>query len=293
MLPISIKFQAFIPKSLGKPLLSYFQNTNYFNLLNNKEEFIKQLNSFNIQKHTWLPEPGSSNNYYATDNVEMFQHHSEHSTRLAINAEVDLVKIGSYNFKNEIFKHDKHNFKYGGVNSQHSGLSHQVKAYIKRIPFYDDMPRSSNRDIYIGVCNEVHFDRSDELPLDISIRNSKKHSFSGEGDDTTTIRVSASAGYPFAEPFSPNIDFELDIELHKNLSSKSIDINIKGTHNDFPAYELVINDKVVHTYNPSDYGHSGPGLINLNTSRSFYTTEQIRLNDWEIKDLKDKKSFGW
>ncbi|MFL0066545.1 hypothetical protein V3A08_15765, partial [Tenacibaculum maritimum] len=103
--------------------------------------------SFDIEKHTWLPEPGSLSNYYATDNVKMYNHHSKHSTRLAINAEIDLTKIGNYNFESEIFRHDKHNFKYGGVNSQHSGKSHQVKAYIKRIPFYDDTPRASNKDM--------------------------------------------------------------------------------------------------------------------------------------------------
>ncbi|MFL0102094.1 hypothetical protein, partial [Tenacibaculum maritimum] len=130
-----------------------------------------------IEKHTWLPEPGSLSNYYATDNVEMFHHHSEHSTRLAINAEIDLTKIGNYNSESELFKHKRHK-KQGDNNTQHSGLSHQVKAYIKRIPFYDDTPRASNKDMYIGVCSELHSDRSDEAPLDISISNSKRHSFS-------------------------------------------------------------------------------------------------------------------
>ncbi|MCD8440864.1 hypothetical protein [Tenacibaculum finnmarkense] len=292
MFPLSIKFQAFIPKSLGKPLLSYFENTNRFRLLDNKEEFIRQLSSFNIQRHTWLPEPDSLSNYYATDNVEIFHHHSEHTTRLAINAEIDLTKIGNYNFESEIFRHDKHNFKYGGANSQHSGKSHQVKAYIKRIPFHDDTPRASNKDMYIGVCSELHSDRSDEAPLDISINNSKKHSFSDGGDDTTTIKISASAGYPFAEPFSPNIDFELEIKLFKNLSSKSIDVQVKGWHNDFPAYELIIDDRAVYTHNPSDYGYTGPGFGNLTKSRDFQRTHTIYLNDWDIRTLKEKNKFG-
>ncbi|MCD8440949.1 hypothetical protein G1K97_10370 [Tenacibaculum finnmarkense] len=291
MFPLSIKFQAFIPKSLGKPLLSYFENTTRFRLLDNKEEFIRQLSSFNIQRHTWLPEPGSLSNYYATDNVEMFNHHNEHTTRLAINAEIDLTKIGSYNFESEIFKHKRHK-KQGGNNDQHSGLSHQVKAYIKRIPFYDDMPRASNKDMYIGVCSELHSDRSDEDALDISISNSKKHSFSDGGNDTTTIKVSASAGYPFAEPFSPNIDFELEIELFKNLSSKSIDVQVKGWHNDFPAYELIIDDRAVYTHNPSDYGYTGPGFGNLTKSRDFQRTHTIYLNDWDIRTLKEKNKFG-
>ncbi|MFB9057142.1 hypothetical protein ACFFU9_10350 [Mariniflexile ostreae] len=294
MFPLSVKFQAFIPKSLGKPLLSYFENTNRFRLLDNKEEFIRQLNSFNIRTHTWLPEPGSLSNYYATDNVEMFHHHSGHNTRLAINAEIDLTKIGSYNSGSEIFKHFSHlDGTIGNKNNQHSGLSHQVKAYIKRIPFYDDMPRASNKDMYIGVCSELHSARSDEAPLKVLISNSKKHSFYELGNDTTIIKVSASAGYPFAEPFSPNIDFKLEIELFKNLTNKSIDVHVKGVHNNFPAYELVINDRVAYTHNPSDYGHSGPGLINLNTNKNFDITEWIRLNDWEVRDLKQEKSFGW
>ncbi|CAA0164114.1 hypothetical protein NACSLCCMFF_140002 [Tenacibaculum maritimum] len=294
MFPLSIKFQAFIPKSLGKPLLSYFENTNRFKLLDNKEEFVRQLSSFDIEKHTWLPEPGSLSNYYATDNVEMYNHHSEHSTRLAINAEIDLTKIGNYSFKNEIFKHFSHlDGTMGNNNDQHSGKSHQVKAYIKRIPFYDDTPRASNKDMYIGVCSKVHSDRSDEAPLDISISNSKRHSFSDKGNDTTKIKVSASAGYPFAEPFSPNIDFELGIELFKNLSNKSINIEVKGWHNDFPAYELIIADRVVYTHNPSDYGYTGPGFGNLTKSRDFYKTNTISLNDWEVRGLKEKTKFGW
>lgn len=290
MFPLSVKFQAFIPKSLGKPLLSYFENTIRFRLLDNKEEFIRKLRGFNIQKHTWLPEPGSLSNYYATDDVEMFNHHSEHTTRLAINAEIDLTKIGNYSFGSEIFKHPNHTKGFGENNNQHSGLSHQVKAYIKRIPFYDDMPRASDKDVYVGVCRELHSDRSDEKPLDISISNSKRHSFSNGENDTTTIKVSASAGYPFAEPFSPNIDFELEIELFKNLSNKSIDVQIKGWHNDFPAYELIIDDNVVYTHNPSDYGYTGPGFGNLTKSRDFYKTHTISLNDWEVRDLKEKKT---
>ena len=46
--------------------------------------------------------------FFATDNVEMFHHHSEHNTRLAIHAEINPSKIGNYHFKSEIFKHPSH-----------------------------------------------------------------------------------------------------------------------------------------------------------------------------------------
>jgi hypothetical protein len=294
MLPISIKFQAFIPNSLGKNLLSYFEGTSRFRLLGNKEEFTRKIRLLDSKGYTWLPEPGGflTNNYFATDNVDMYHHHSEHSTRLKVEAEIDFKKTGNYNFKSELFKHENHGKDWGGINSQHSGKSHQVKAYIKRIPFYTDMPRVSDKDLYIGVCSEMHSDRSEEDPLDISVRSFKKHQFSDGGNDATKIKVSASAGYPFIF-ISPNIDFELNIELHKNLSRGSIDMNINGWHNDFPAYELIVRDRVIYSYNPADYGHTGPNPNNLSKSRNFNKTESICLSDWEIRDLKQGKTFGW
>ena len=155
------------------------------------------------------------------------------------------------------------------------------------------MPRASTRDLYVGVCNESNAKRSDEDPLKISIRNLKKHFYTDGGNDTTEVIVSASAEYPFLEYVAPNIDFELKIELLKNLQSNKIDINISGWHNDFPAYELIINQSVAYSYNPADYGHTGPGLINLNTKKYFNHTKWITLSDWGVRDLKQEKSFGW
>ena len=80
------------------------------------------------------------------------------------------------------------------------------------------MPRPSNHDVYVGVCDDViRSKRSDEDPLNISIFNSKNHFYSKEENDKTTIKVSGSASYPFLEILAPNIDFELKIELHKKL----------------------------------------------------------------------------
>ncbi|MEM6736584.1 MAG: hypothetical protein AAF620_11000 [Bacteroidota bacterium] len=67
--------------------------------------------------------------------------------------------------------------------------------------------------------------------------------------------------------------------MHKNFSSRSIDINVKGEQNDFPAYELVIGHKAVYRYDPSYYGYKGPGFRNLWKSRQFSETEWIRLSD--------------
>ncbi len=293
MLPISIQFQAYIPKSLGKPLLSYFEQDHRLNLLRNKEEFIRSLKEKDQEGFTWFPEPlGSVINYYsATDNVDIHNRHSnKHTARLALHIEIEPEKIGKYDSANNIFVHPKHGNKWGGTNSQHSGESHRVQAYIKRMPFYEDMPRASNRDIYVGICDDViDTKRADEDPWDVSIANSKKNPFSGGENDVTTIKISGSAGYPFLKRIAPNIDFELEIELYKNLNGASIDLHVDGNHNNFPAYELIINQNVVYLYNPADHGYSGPNVINLNTSKSFHATEWIRLNDYEVENLKNTR----
>ena len=279
MNPISIKFQAYIPKSLGKSLLSYFQNSEHFNSLTNKEEFIRKIRNIDAKGFTWLPEPGNSfsHKYFATDKVEMYHHHSEHSTRLAIQMEINPAKIGNMTRMDGIIKHDKHKFKYGGLNSQHSGLSHQVCAYIKKVPELVDTGSVfiETGHHYVGVCSDtISHDRSDELPLNIDIQNSLSGMYFHESgtvlkNDTTTIKVSASAGYPYAEPWSPNIDFELEIALCKNLANQSLNISVKGFHDSFPAYELVVNRNVAYSHNPSHYGHTGPGFTNLNTKKHF------------------------
>lgn len=283
MLPISIKFQAYIPKSLGKPLLDYFKRDSRFSLLSNREEFVRKLRAKDWKGFTWLPEPGGvmTNYYFATDNTDIHDHHSEHTTRLGLHLEIKPEKIGNYSLIDEMLMH-RHHENWGGINSQHSGESHRVKAYIKRIPFYDDMPKASNKDIYIGVCDEsIRTLRSKEKPLDVSFFNSKENSFSQGNNDITTIRLSGSAGYPFTPEFAtPNIDFELRIKLHKNLSNKSINININGWHNDFPAYELIIGHRVIYKHNPSRFGHTGPNPFNLSQKRDFSATEWIRLDDW-------------
>ncbi|MEM0940819.1 MAG: hypothetical protein AAGI25_13650 [Bacteroidota bacterium] len=166
MLPISIKFQAFIPKSLGKPLLSYFQNHKHFNALKNEDEFVRNIRNIDAKGHTWLPEPGNyfSHKYFATDNVEMFHHHSEHSTRLSIHAEIDIIKIGNYGCGSEIFKHKYHK-DWGGLSSQHSGLSHQVKAYIKKVPKMIDTGTAfiETTHHYVGIYSDtIRHKRSDE-----------------------------------------------------------------------------------------------------------------------------------
>jgi len=256
--------------------------------LHNKEEFVRKIRNIDAKGFTWLPEPGNNftNKYFATDNVEMFNNHSEHSSRLAISAEINPSIIGNMSKEDKIFLHNSHD-NCGGINSQHSGLSHQVTAYIENVSKMIDTGAIfiEADNYFLGVCSDtIKSVRSFENPLNIEVQNSLSGMYFHQtgtrvDDDTTTIKVSASAGYPFAEPGSPNIDFALEIKIYKNYSSKSIQVNVKGFHNDFPAYELIIGNRIVYSHNPSDYCYTGPSFANLWKSRSFNKTEWIPLDN--------------
>lgn len=294
MIPLTIKFQAYIPKSLGKPLLSYFEGHRHFNPreMTNYEAFRRALQECDSHGYTWLPEPGNSMShcYFATDNVHFHDHHRNHSTRLNVHLELDLTKTGNLGIADRIFKHESHR-EWGGNGSQHSDESHRVRAYIAPNDYMDSgSPFLGTDGRYKGICEKYRPLRSDENPLKTRIENRKQQAFSAGENDTTIVTVSASAGYPFTEPFSPNIDFELKIEVYKHLSHRQIAVYISGEHNDFPTYELIVGHRVAYTYNPSNFGYTGPSYGNLNKSRRFHATEWIRLQDWDIRKMQDRRN---
>ncbi len=276
MLPINLKFQAFIPNSLGKPLKSYFEHHPYARRLENREEFFMKLAQKDRHGYTWLPEP-IGNNFFATDDTDFHLHHREHTMRLGFEICIEPEKIGQYwnGGKNRVFVHTGHN----GADplNQHSGLSHRVTARIYR----------TSEDTCIGKVSErIH--RSEEIKLDSNIDSSMEWAAPNYGNAKTTITVGASAGYPFLEPFAPNIEFEMTIEFFVDFSGKKIDVEVSGRHNDFPAYELIIDHGLEYSYNPSDYGETGPGIYNLNKWKKFHALKWILLEDWQIRDLKHK-----
>lgn len=82
--------------------------------------------------------------------------------------------------------------------------------------------------------------------------------------DYSTIEVETSAGYPYLEPFAPNIDFNFTINMYRRAND--YEVEIIGSHNEFPCYELFINDVSVYKYRTTS---RGPNPINLNRSFSF------------------------
>lgn len=249
-----ITFQAYIPKSLGKPLYDYFKNDPRLRNLKNKEEFIKQLKSCDTNGYYWIPEPDNvyRNLYCSTDTVD-YNHNenSVHSIRLGFQIEIDINKISkSYPMvPTDILKHDtmctgaKHN------NLQHSGLSHRVEVDIK-----DN----------IGYVKKYTPKRSEERPLICRINHSNLCCGpEKERDKRVEITIRAAANYPYNK-LAPDIDFEIILTIErKNINGH---IKCEGKHNSFPAYELIINDKRIYHYKPKD---SEPGLLNL----TLYNTQ--------------------
>ncbi|HEX2187459.1 MAG TPA: DUF4157 domain-containing protein, partial [Longimicrobiaceae bacterium] len=75
------------------------------------------------------------------------------------------------------------------------------------------------------------------------------------------------AAYPF-NALSPDIDFDVDVDAF--ATAGGIEVRFSGDHNDFPAYEGIVEvggvRTVVYSYMPTA---SGPGLINLNSTTTI------------------------
>jgi len=300
MKPIDITLQAYIPKNLGKPLRSYFDKNILFDrrLLSNYDSFKQDLENYDKTGFTWLPEPGNfaSDCFFATDNQDFHdKKHGGHTGRLSINMRIEPEKIGKYSLydKLDIFTHSKHS-KSAGNGSQHSDESHRVQAYIKRIAFNMDSPRPSAQDIYMGIVKKYPSIRSEEFALEnISIHNTYSgYYFSQKNNkpdyDTSVIKASSSAPYPYLSLVAPNIDMNITVKAYLNISSKTIRITVDGEHNKFPAYELLVNNEILYSYFPK--GYSGPSPVNLNQSKTFTSTYYIKVSDSDIQTLKQKSS---
>lgn len=268
MIPISIKFQAYIPKNLGKPLLSYFEKDKRLNYLTNKNAFLKKLRDVDKESkgRYWIPEPYSYSYYFSTDDTYIHNHHTEHTMRLGFHLNIDPNKIGKYRPSDSFLIHKSHNIngeaKYN--NQQHSGLSHRVEVYIQKKIYPDDMAKLSHR-VYTGVCNLLEPKRSPEKDLTIT---PPKNYFSKIGNfPATYFKISASGGYPYTPPgLTPKIDFKVEVRIIN--ARNCIYIDIEGEHDMFPAYELLINEQVAYPYDPIKHGEKGPGR-NLCKSKYF------------------------
>ena len=114
------------------------------------------------------------------------------------------------------------------------------------------------------------------MPLEFKVSNRREFPYhfpfpaiNANFNSETVMEISASAGYPFLEPFSPNIDISLRITMRKPMYGRTVTLIFEGEHNFFPAYELLLNNQVIYSYDPLQHGFSGPDPYNLSRSKTF------------------------
>ena len=228
---VRIEFAAFIPGSLGNSFSSYEQPTD----LENQQEFDQQVNSIS---GTWLPEPGGGGLANGLGIHSMFDGTSSWffgtDNRGFGGGNYRLHSVGSFDVANI-------GTDPGKTFQQEAGPSHRVR---------------TNVDGFFSQTGAV------EGPVERSASTSDsedRHASTG----VTTFELSNSAGYPFVFE-SPNIDYEATCVFQQTDAGPQL--QVFGTHNMFPAYELRINGASHYTHMPQA---SGPGLWNLNTSTEF------------------------
>lgn len=84
---------------------------------------------------------------------------------------------------------------------------------------------------------------------------------------SSEIDIECAASYPFSA-VAPQINFGFTVKLTRSGTSK-VEIVVDGWHNEFPYYELLVNQKAVYMYQSSS---SGPSVINLNSTDDFEKT---------------------
>ena len=76
----------------------------------------------------------------------------------------------------------------------------------------------------------------------------------------STVRVKAAGKYPFAM-IAPNINY--DVTWHFYRCGNDVFVKSTGSHNEFLAFEDVLNGALVYSDMPTS---SGPGVFNLGFS---------------------------
>jgi len=283
---IRIIFQAFIPRNI-KPAKSLKEHVISNGILNsgyvkNFPELIKKIESIQNKyaKNNWLQEPYTQPlkyriAYYSTDNGDTTQYPDKNRTnKLQLTVDIDISKTGRLIQDDLTFVHKKETNHNGSVQKAHSDISKLVVI---------DFPLSNPPISAIAEINESSIERRPE-ENDIALNISNYYSEIDESgelsiprrntgrDNVSEVVLSCMGSYPFLPSLVvPSIDFSLNIKLVTDRGRKYAYLKI--THNYFPAYELFINEKKIHTYIPnldtfpSSVINDGPGLFNLSASK--------------------------
>ncbi|MGO4877697.1 DUF3238 domain-containing protein [Pedobacter sp. AJM] len=252
---MKIKMCAFIPKTLGKPFKAIALPKN----LINQKAFDKQAGRI---VGFWLPEPYPATVFCETDNREFGDLNGTNRLCAYNNLNIDLSKTGQfqtkYGYMANLFQKKCDPSGRAFVQFAYRSLNVREMEKTPKIPYQGGGGKFAwiDRRRKYGYLQPPQFLRAEPVQYQDLVKDIN--------ENQSVIKVKSSAGYPFLEPFSPNIDFEFEISIFRLSDCYRIEIN--GAHNKFPCYEMYINNQPVYTFKSTD---TAPNPINLTSSTSF------------------------
>jgi hypothetical protein len=280
---LSFVYQSFIPQSVGRSLSEIFRDHPHLNRQDmvNYDEFMAFLRRTDAtgrrQGHggSWIPEPppiSTLKGTFAMTNDGEFEpkgNSRRHTTnKVSIEGRLDLREVG------------RMSTVFLPVKVPSAVTAFQCRAAI--------VPQTSNINVgyptirpvtgrYVGVFSAPEPAIS-HISGRISLLNKSEGTYftkpgtpAEELFDTTIIRAKAAGNYPFVWVVAPDIDITLTIKLRR--FGNRIEIQFEGLHDQFPAYELLVNGVRQRRWDPVANGQHGPNPINLNAN---YLKQQVR-----------------
>jgi hypothetical protein len=281
---LSFAYRAFIPQSVGKSMGQIFRQHPHFNRrdLVNYDEFAGFLRRMDNRGRMaglgggWIPEPPPVSTLlhtFAMTNDGEFDPGPgarRHTTgKVSIEGTIDLRQIGRMPLTGpaihvpptvEAFQcqaaivaqtTDLHGSPYPGLQSN-------TGRYVG--VFKDSQPMQSIISGRTNVLNKsegTYFSRPGTSPQDLN--------------DTTILSAKAAGSYPFIRAVAPDIDMQLTVKLRR--TGDYVEIRFDGLHDQFPAYELVVDNVRRQRWDPVAHGQTGPNPINLHAN---YWGTQVR-----------------
>jgi hypothetical protein len=289
---LSFAYRAFIPQSVGRSMSEIFRHHPNFNRqdLVNYDQFAAFLHAMDIRGRSvgtggnWIAEPPPFNTLlhtFAMTNDGEFEAGSgfrRHTTgKVSIEGVIDLREIGHISTFSPPIKVPPRVHAYqcqAGIVPQTSSLN----------VGYPGIQTTTGR--YVGVFKNIEAKDSFITGRVSAMNKSSGIYISPPGTpaeelyDTTVLSARAAGSYPFIRLVAPDIDMQLTVTLRR--WGDQIEIRFDGQHDQFPAYELLVDNVRQRRWDPVANGQLGPNPINLHTN---YLHTQVRTTHTVLQRL--------
>jgi hypothetical protein len=232
---LKLEMFAFIKGSVGKLFRQIVDKKG----LRNQAEFDRAVAAV---KGTWAKEPGPIGGmllgwYFGTDNRDFG---GRGTYRLGITATINTSDIGKLQSKGSVFTVD-------------CTASHHVRT-------------SYSYSLTLGGL-----DTTGEVKMEEQLAPATSSESGADSQNFSRRDVKAAASYPFSGA-APDIDIKVEWHLRLDPASGKVHVTVKGKHDQFPFYEVLVNSKSLYQYIPANDGKDGPGPVNLNSTHKFEAT---------------------